>query len=205
MKKLILLLTLVASGLMAKGQNNIGLYFSQNFSTFRFLNNDGEKEDLKYTIKYGYGLIYQIQFDSNIFAEGLLSYNNKGANSQIGNTKLDWSFHYVNLGINGGYKFNLGRIQPHVGTGFYYGHLLKADQFIGIDYYDLMSMDIISMNDLGLNIFGGMSYEYSRNGFVFIRLNQEIGLLQMEKDDEDNQKMFNRTFSIQLGLLFNIN
>ena len=205
MKKLILLLTLVASGLMAKGQNNIGLYFSQNFSTFRFLNNDGEKEDLKYTIKYGYGLIYQIQFDSNIFAEGLLSYNNKGANSQIGNTKLDWSFHYVNLGINGGYKFNLGRIQPHVGTGFYYGHLLKADQFIGIDYYDLMSMDIISMNDLGLNIIGGMSYEYSRNGFVFIRLNQEIGLLQMEKDDEDNQKMFNRTFSIQLGLLFNIN
>lgn len=205
MKRIIIGFTLVLSGLWVQAQEQVGLHFSHNFSTFRFLDNEGEKEDLKYTIKYGYGFIFQKQFGSNVFAESLLSYNNKGANSQIGNAKLDWSFHYVNMTLNGGYKLDLGRLHPYGGLGIYYGRLLKADQFVGSEYYDLMTMDIISMNDFGVNAFGGVEFAYSRSGSVFIRLNQEMGLLQLERAEDNIQKMFNRTFSIQLGLLFNIN
>ncbi len=205
MKRIIIGFLMILSGLWVYGQEQVGLYFSHNFSTFRFLDNEGEKEDLKFTIKNGYGFIFQKQFGSNVFAEGLLAYNNKGANSQIGNFKLDWSFHYVNIALNGGYRLNLGRLHPYGGLGIYYGRLLKADQFIGTEYYDLMTMDIISMNDSGVNVFGGVEFTHSRNGSVFIRLNQEMGLLQLERADDDNQKMFNRTFSIQLGLLFYIN
>jgi hypothetical protein len=119
--------------------------------------------------------------------------------------KLDWSFHYANAGINAGYKFIIGRLCPQLGAGFYYGRLLKAEQYIGTAYYDLMAANTVEKNDLGVNMFAGLEYEYGDSGSIFIRFNEAMGLLQLETNEEGTQKMFNRTFSIQLGLSFNIN
>jgi hypothetical protein len=52
-------------------------------------------------------------------------------------------------------------------------------------------------------MFGRVEYKYSENGSLFLRINESMGLVQLEKGDS-GQKMFNRTFSIQLGLLFPI-
>ena len=81
---------------------------------------------------------------------------------------------------------------------------MKADQFIGSDYYDLMETDAISKNDLGVNLFAGLDYTYSEIGAVFIRFTTSMGLLNLENDEEASQNMYNRMFSIQLGLNFNI-
>lgn len=204
MKKSIILFLLTINILPVTGQNNIGVSFSQTYSTFRFKDSDGEKEDLKYTIKYGYGLTWQQEIMENLFAEGSLTYNCKGATSTLGVQKLDWSLHYVNVSANIGYKMILGRLTPHGGAGLYYGRLLKAEQFIGSDYFDLIETDYIRKSDFGANIFAGIGYDYSDNGSVFVRLNETIGLLQLEKDEQSTQRMFNRTFSIQVGLYFSI-
>ena len=204
MKKNITILLLLMSFLPLKAQNKIGVSFSQTYSTFRFKDSDGEVEDLKYTIKYGYGLTWQQEILESLFVEGSLSYNCKGAGSTLGVQKLDWSLHYVNAGINAGYKMIIGRLSPQGGAGLYYGRLLKAEQLIGSDYFDLIETDYIRKSDFGANIFAGIGYDYSDNGSVFIRLNETIGLLQLEKSELLSQKMFNRTFSIQLGLFFTI-
>jgi len=206
MKRIYLLTLLLLACYFVNGQNNFGVFFSQNLSTFRFIDSEGNKDDLKFTIKYAYGLTYQREFTENIFLEGLLSYSNKGANSSEGLMNLDWSFHYLNTAINAGYKIMyFCRLHPHGGLGVYYGRLLKANQFIGSEYYDLMPLNIISKNDFGVNIFAGLEYEYSNSGFIFLRLNQEMGLHQLEVSDQDSQRMYNRTFSIQIGFLFKIN
>jgi len=204
MKKLITLLLLVSIFLPLKSQNKIGVSFGQTYSTFRFKDSEGAVEDLKYTIRYGYGVIWQQEITDFLFAEGSLAYNCKGATSTLGVQKLDWSLHYVNASISAGYKMTIGRLSPHGGAGLYYGRLLKAEQFIGSDYFDLIETDYIRKSDFGANIFAGIGYDYSDNGSVFVRLNETIGLLQLEKDEQATQRMFNRTFLIQLGLFFTI-
>jgi hypothetical protein len=188
----------------ADAQSKVGVFFNQNFSTFRYKDSNGKIEDLDYTIKYGYGLSFQKVLGKKLFLEGFLSYNQKGANSLLDLEKLDWSFHYANLGINAGYKLPLGRISPLGGVGLYIGRLMKADQFIGSDYYDLLKAGGIKKNDFGANFFIGLEYEYSQDGSVFIRFDETVGLLQLETDETVSQKMFNRTFSIQIGLIFSI-
>lgn len=204
MKKYILIVLLIFSFVNISAQSKIGVSFSQNFSTFRFKNSDNKIEDLDYTIKYGYGISFQRDFGKNFFGEGSFSYNNKGASSILDMEKLDWSFHYVNIGINTGYKITIGRLSPEAGAGIYYGRLMKADQLIGSTYYDLMATNNIKKSDFGFNLFAGLEYEYSDNGLVFLRFDESMGLLQLEEGNAVTQKMFNRTFSIQIGLSFNI-
>jgi len=204
MKKNIIIFLLLSSCIANEAQEiNLGLSFLQNYSTFRYVGSDGKKDDLNYAIKFGYGLSFQKVNDKNFFLEGLFLYNNKGAGSNLYLDQLDWSFHYINADINIGHKFIFGKLSPHFGGGIYYGRLLKADQYIGSTHYDLLDLSIIKKNDFGINIFGGIEYGYSDNGSVFLRLKESAGLLQLE-DGESDQKMYNRTFSIHIGLLFPI-
>jgi opacity protein-like surface antigen len=205
MKIFITLVALFFCFSIANAQEMVGISFVQNFSTFRFVDSEKNVEDMSYTLKYGYGLSYQREIGQNIFVEGLLSYNNKGASSTLDQEQLDWSLHYVNIGSNIGYKFTFGRLSPIVGVGLYYGRILKADQYVGTVHYDMLTLNDIKKNDFGSNIFAGIEYDYSNTGAVFFRLNESMGLLQLEKNEDVKQKMFNRTFSIQLGLLFSIN
>ena len=205
MKKILVIAAMVIGSISVLAQENkLGVSFFQNYSTFRFINSEGEKNDMDFTIKSGYALSFQKTSNGPLFVEGRVSYNNKGAASSIDLTRLDWSFHYVNADLNLGLKFIIGRIKPQVGAGIYYGRLFKADQIIGTLHYDLMEMNTIRKNDSGVNVFGGMEYEYSDSGSVLFRISESIGLLQLEKETS-SQELFNRTFSVQLGLLFNIN
>ncbi|MFZ0280308.1 MAG: outer membrane beta-barrel protein [Bacteroidales bacterium] len=205
MKKNLVIVFFICSYIAVAAQDKkVGISFFQNYSTFRYINSEGNKDDMDYTIKFGYGLLFQQVFGKHLLLEGLVLYNNKGATSSLDLDQLDWSFHYVNAGINLGYKFMIGKLYPQLGAGFYYGRLLKADQYIGSAYYDLMVLNEINKNDFGVNMFGGLEYDYSDNGSLFLKINESIGLLQLE-ELESGQKIFNRTFSIQLGLLFPIN
>ena len=181
----------------------VGISFLQNYSTFRFIDSEGTRSDLEHAIKFGYGLSFQKSFNNKMFLEGLILYNNTGAASNIELDLLEWSFHYINADLNTGYQFNFGLLHPQLGAGFYYGRLIKADQYVGPIHYDLMDLNYIERNDFGLNVFGRVEYEYSEYSSLFLRINESIGLVQLEKG-ESGQKMFNRTFSIQLGLLFPI-
>ena len=75
---------------------------------------------------------------------------------------------------------------------------------IGSSFYDLMDLNRIKKNDLGIRISGGLEYEYSDLGSLLLRINKFAGLAQLEEGDS-GQKMFNRTISIQLGMFFTIN
>jgi len=202
MRRVIIMFLIVLVSLEVSAQNKIGISFSQNFSTFKFTNSSGSQTDLSYTIKYGYGASFQKVFADHILSEGFLAYNVKGANSTAEHELVDWSFHYFNAGVNAGYRFRLGNFYPLLGAGLYYGYLIRADQFFGETYYNLIAEGDIKRNDFGVNLFAGAEYEYSSGGSVFFRVNEALGLMQLEKSENTSQKMYNRTFSIQLGLQF---
>ncbi len=97
---------------------------------------------------------------------------------------------------------SFGNFYPLAGAGIYYGYLIRADQFFGETYYNLIAEGDIKRNDFGVNLFAGAEYEYSASGSVFFRVNEALGLMQLEKGENTTQKLYNRTFSIQLGLQF---
>ena len=205
MKKILVISAMILGSVIVVAQENrLGISFFQNYSTFRFIDSEGERNDLNFSIKSGYGLSYRKIIKTPLFIEGIVSYNNKGASSSLDFTRLDWSFHYIDADLNFGWEFVVGRTKPQFGAGLYYGRLFKADQNIGALHYDLIEMNSITKNDSGVNVFGGLEYEYSDSGSVLFRLCESLGLMQLEKGDS-SQKMFNRSFSVQLGLLFNIN
>lgn len=205
MKKLLIMVSAVLLFATVKAQENkIGISFFQNYSTFRFIDSGGEKDDLNFTLKSGYGLTCRRYFNKPWFVEGGIAYNNKGASSSLNLSRLDWSFNYVNADLTLGYSITSGKISPHLAAGLYYGRLFKADQIIGASYYNLMDLEVINKNDMGVRISGGLEYAYSDVGSLLLRVNEFIGLTQLEKGDS-GQKMFNRTFSIQLGMFFTIN
>lgn len=205
MKRVFIIVTAVLLSAILTGQENkIGISFFQNYSTFRFIDSGGEKDDLKFTIKSGYGLVYRKDFDKPLFLEGGIEYNNKGATSSLDLTRLDWSFHYVNADLSLGFRFLPGRFSPELAAGLYSGWLFRADQVIGSSYYNLLKQDIVNVYDLGVRFSGGFQYRYSDTGSLLLRVNESMGLMQLEKGDSD-QLMFNRTFSIQLGMFFTIN
>ncbi len=201
MRKALIALFAVHS-IIAGAQDIVGLSFSQNFSTFRFVNSAGNLADLAYTFKYGYGLSYQKDILKHFSAEGFLAYNLKGANSTAEHELVDWQFHYMNAGVNGIVRFFSGKARPYAGAGLYYGYLVRADQFFGETYFNLISEGNIRRNDFGVNILAGLEYSYSDFGSVFLRVNEALGLYQLEDPEISSQKLFNRTFSIQVGLLF---
>ncbi len=55
---------------LAAQENKVGISFSQNYSTFRFIDSEGKKDDLNFIIKYGYGLSFQKAFEKQLFLEG---------------------------------------------------------------------------------------------------------------------------------------
>ena len=202
MRKLLLILFLLGF-IKVYAQDEVGLYFSQNYSTFRFVDSEGNKDDLNYKIGFGYGALYQKSLSNNLFLQADLLYNKLGATSQEDIDKLDWELHYAGIDAFLGFKLSIGRLNPYAQIGLYYSYLLKADQSIGTLYYDLIKEDLLNKSDFGLKASAGIAYQYSDYGNVFISINQDWGFWELDKSSDD-QNMYNRNFSIQLGLRFSI-
>lgn len=202
MRKLLLLIVLIGFT-KVYSQDQVGIFFSQNYSTFRFIDSDNNKEDLDYTIGFGYGILYQKALRDHLYIRTDLFYNKLGATQQIDIDKLDWDLHYAGLDAAFGYTFSFGRIKPFGNIGLYYSYLLKADQSIGTQYFDLLKEEVLNTSDFGLKVSIGTAFQYSDNGSVFISLNEDWGFKELEKSN-DTQNMYNRNFSIQLGLHFSI-
>ena len=100
----------------ANAQYKTGILIAQNFSSFRFISSDNEVSNPGYTVKFGYGFEIQREYSKNVFAEALLSYNNTGAISNADLARLEWSFQYLNVAVEAGYRFGSGRIRPISGA-----------------------------------------------------------------------------------------
>ena len=191
------------------GQDHISLNFAQTYAKFRFIDSQGEKnENINTDIRYSYGINYTKVFDLGFFVRPEIGYKHLGALSVLGeNQKLTWNLHYADINLGGGYIFQPFQIQPYVGASIYYSYLFKADQTIGSSYYNLMDADELKKSDVGVNLFAGIIYAFNKSNMVFFEIRNSTGLMQIEKniDDAQNQKMYNRAFSLSFGLSFKIN
>lgn len=209
MKKLILIFILIGavySGTFA--QDNFSLNFAQTYSKFKFIDSQGvANESLTSDIRYSYGLNYNKIFENGLFIRPELGYKHLGAISILGsNQKLSWNLHYADLNAGAGYILQKFKFKPYAGASFYFSYLYKADQTIGAAYYNMLDLKAVKKTDFGVNIYAGVQFAFTRAASVFFEIRNSTGLRQLEPNilDSQNQKMYNRAFSFQFGLSFNL-
>jgi outer membrane autotransporter protein len=208
MKKNIILIIFSLVILGVNAQDFISLQFAQVNSTFSYKNSQGVADDnLNYKINNSYGMSYSKSFDSGLLIRSELSYKNLGANSIFKNQNLDWSLDYIDLNLGIAYRFNKFSVKPYLGGAFYYAYLFKAQQGIGIEYFDMIEEKSIKRNDFGLNIFVGAQYKISEQMSIYLELKNAIGLNQLEPNNgpSKEQELYNRALIIQTGISIAIN
>jgi hypothetical protein len=158
------------------------------------------------SLKLSYGVNYTKVFHSGFFIRPEIGYKNLGAQSILNNQKLEWSLNYIDFNLGFGYLVHLGPVIPYIGVAPYYSYLYKASQTYGNDYYDLLVNKGMKTTDYGINIFGGLKYQFTEITSAFVEIRNTTGLMQLEPNSETgkNEKLYNRAISFHLGISFNI-
>jgi hypothetical protein len=197
----ILFLPILFFTLNSFSQNYVSVNYTQIFSNFIFKNSDGERDKtLKSDLKSAYALNYQKVFKKSFFVRGEFGYKTFGALSILNNQKLAWNLNYLDLNIGGGYIINNFKIKPYVGAAFYGSYLIRANQTIGENYYDMLQNNSIKKNDYGVNVYLGAIHSFSDFASIYVEVAQTRGLNQLETSS--NQKLYNTAISVRLGLMF---
>lgn len=186
--------------LQAKGQNELHLGFSQTFSSFNFKSSTAEKDEfVSSDVNSGSAIGYNISFPSWMDLRFDISLLNMGARAAYENESVKWDLNYINTNVNFGLRYKKSLVQPYVLLGPYMSYLYKGSQEIGSSYYNLIELKKIKRIDLGVNALYGANINVSPTFKLFIEGRHTIGLRQIEKD-ANNQKLYNRAFSIVLGI-----
>ncbi|MES2590625.1 MAG: hypothetical protein V4608_01985 [Bacteroidota bacterium] len=101
-----------------------------------------------------------------------------------------------------GYQYNNWFVKPWAAVVPYYAYLLNGTQSIGMTYFDLKSTKSIKTYDAGMFLNLGVSANILSYTSVFAEYNYNLGLQNIET--EKGQYLYNRGFSVKLGLAFEI-
>jgi len=190
-------------------QGYINLEGAQVFSTFKFSskisNSDqifSDNVDYYRTSVSAFSLIYQHENPNGIFALGGIGMRKAGSALVYNNQDYIWKMQYVDVKPGVGYQFNKWRIKPYSSVLPYYASLLNAIQSIGLKSYDIKASQSIKKYDFGLFLGLGFKATISKQISIFTEYNYILGLKNIE--NAIDQYLYNRGFSIKLGLSLNI-
>lgn len=194
------------------GQKFGSAYFAQNYATFKYRNSSGNRNEFLATdIKPSYGFNFNKVYPNGLFHREEIGYKNNGGISMLSNNeRVNWSLHYLDLNVGGGYMFKKFKIKPYAGFTFYSSFLFKADQIIGSKYFNLLDNRSIKRFDYGLNSFIGLQYPFllqhvpfTEYVAFFVEYRNTTGLHQLERNQDGvEQKLFNRVNSFNFGVSF---
>lgn len=207
MKKTLIIISLLALSFWSSAQDMASVNFGQVYSSFRFKDSQGNADqNMSFVVKNSYGFAYERILYKGWFIRPELGYKNFGAQSSVQNTNLNWDLHYLDLSLGGGYIFDIKPVKPYIGTNFYLSYLLKGQQIVGSNAYDVKDQKSISSFDCGINLFTGLRYDIVENTSVFIECRWMNGLYQLDKNINGGSKeLFNTATSFHLGVILGLN
>jgi len=188
----------------ALSQSSVTIDASQYISNFAYETSEGTK-DSEYSAVYagGYSLGYSYDLGMGAFLSGKLGMRPGGATLVVDNSNYQWDLQYSQISLGGGYAYDLGRIKPYLALEGYYGILLKANQTINNEDFDIRDSGSIETGDFGIYISPGAQLAVSDAITVFAQYSYVLGLQNVETTT-DGQNAKNRASALTLGLSFSI-
>lgn len=206
MKKTYVLSLLLVLTVTSFSQSKVSVNLGQTFSKFRFRDSQGNEDpNMTFVVKNSYGLAYENLLYKGWFIRPEIGYKNLGAQSYSNNTNLLWDLHYIDLSAGGGYMFLTKSIRPYVGASMYVSYLLKANETIGSDSYNLIANNALKKFDFGVNVFTGVKYRIENNIDIFVECRWSNGLLQLDNNlNGGSKELYNNATSFHVGVVFDL-
>ncbi len=187
----------------AMAQSSITIDASQVFSTFKFLDSQGN-QDKNYSGIYSgaYSLGYRYTGEKGFMFRGSAGMRKAGSTLVYDAMNYTWNLQYLDVKLGIGWAFGKGRTKPYLSASPYYAFLLKATQVINNENFNVLNSKSISSSDYGVFITPGVQFKASDAITIYGELNYMLGLQNLEKDS--GEKSYNRAYSATLGVAFTI-
>ena len=185
------------------GQSSITIDASQNITNFKFTNSEGEKdENYKANYSGGYSLGYRYSLENGMFFPVKLGMRSAGASYIYDDANYSWKMQYAEARLGVGYNYSFEKFAVHLSATGYFGYLLKANQRLNNEDFDIRDSGTINTSDYGVFISPGINYQANELINVYLDLNYMLGLANLETDESQESK--NTLFGATLGLAFTI-
>lgn len=193
---------LSSSSLMS--QSNITIDASQVLSTFKFVDSNNNI-DKSYSGNYSgaYNLGYRYISDGGFLLRTSIGMRKGGATMIYDGTNYNWTLQYASLNLGAGYLYNAGQLKPYLSVAGYFGYLLKANQMINNQDFDILQLNSIQEIDYGVIGSLGAQFEISNYFSAYTEFSYLMGLQNIETST-NGQKSSNIAYMLTLGLSFSI-
>lgn len=176
---------------------------SQNITNFSFKGSDGVV-DKEYNPNYSgsFSVGYRNILPSGVILRGSLGMRNAGATLVVDDTNNTYNYQYAEAKIGAGYLYSLGKIGVYLTVSPYFGYLLKANQNLLNEDYDIINHESTERIDYGVFASPGVNFEMSEFISAYFELNVMRGLANLET--VETQTSNNTLIGGSLGLAFTI-
>lgn len=175
----------------------------QVFSTYRFFDDQDNKEkELTNIGATGFSLGYHHPLQKGLFVRGNIGMRKGGASMIYEGLDVNWTVQYVDVSIGLGYIYTKKRLKPYFSLSPYFGYMQKGTQTIGADNYDIKKEKSMKTTDFGVFFSPGLKMDLSGSIACYAEYRYILGLQNIETSAEE--KLFNRGFSISLGVAIKI-
>ncbi|MEN8230441.1 MAG: porin family protein [Bacteroidota bacterium] len=189
------ILLLSALALCAQGDQKMafGVQAGVNIQNLNGQDILGNKLDNSLATGFHAGVNVMIPVAPDFYFQPGLQFSQKGAKNTVVAVDINYKISYVELPLNLLYRGALGNGYVLLGFGPYVGYAVKATSVVGDTKTD---MDIKAL-DAGAGIYAG----YETGMGLYLQLNTQYGLLNMNPNDDDSV-MKNVGFGLSLGYRF---
>lgn len=181
-----------------RAQSTVAFDAGQMFSTYKYTDSLGEIKDFTKNITGCYSLSYHYINPNGLFIRTGFGMRKGGASYEYDGVKIDWNTQYADASLGLGYMLNRGKVKPYLIPSFYFAYLLKGEETLGQNTYDIKNNKSMSDTDYGLYITPGIKVTLSNFISFYAEYKTLLGLKNLEVST--NQKSYNRGFSINLGI-----
>lgn len=194
----VFLLTMFSN--FSNAQSTVTFDAGQLFSTFKYTDSQGEINDFANNISGCFSVGYSYIGQNGILVRANAGMRKAGASLVYNETNFDWNLQYADIQIGAGYVLNRWMLKPYILASPYFAYLLKGNQQIGENTYDVIKNKTMSTLDYGVCVVPGLKVSLTNTIAFYAEYKQLLGLQNLEKSSTNNQKTFNRGFSVNLGI-----
>lgn len=196
----ILLIALLLFSFASTAQSTVTFDAGQTFSTFKYSDSQGSINDFTNNIAGCFSLGYSYIGQNGIIIRSTAGMRKAGASLVYNETNFDWNLQYADIQIGAGYVFNRWMVKPYFVASPYFAYMLKGRQEIGENSYDVVKNKTMSTLDYGVCFVPGLKVSLTNTIAFYAEYKQILGLQNLEMSSTNNQKTFNRGFSVNLGI-----
>jgi hypothetical protein len=184
--------------------SSLTLEGSQVISNFKFFDSNGVKaEDYISNFSGAYNVGYQFKKDGGFLVRSGVGMRKAGATLIFDDVNYNWSLQYMSINAGLGYAHGDGRFKPYITVAGYVGFLLKANQSINNEEFDIKTSEEIQNVDIGIIPSIGTQIQLADEISAYTEFSYLIGLKNIETST-GGQESTNVATVLTLGLAFSI-